>query len=84
MAKPSPLTWLPLLDRALETEIGIGFKVGGIERTYFRNTLYEARKACATPERYANLVMFLPGGDYTDEIWICNREVELDDAPTTG
>jgi len=49
MARPNPLTWLPLWERALDPaiEIGIAFKVSGVERTYFRNTLYEARKAAA-------------------------------------
>lgn len=81
MPRPDPLTWKPLLDRALATEIGIAFKVSGVDRTYFRNTLYECRKAAGDP-RYMDLVLFLPGGEHTDEIWVCNREVELDDAPT--
>jgi hypothetical protein len=41
MQRPSPLTWLPLWERALEVEIGIGFVVEGVERDYFRNTLYK-------------------------------------------
>ncbi len=83
MVRPNPTTWLPLLDRALETEIGIAFKVGGVERVYFRNTLYEARKISGDP-KYMDLVLFMPGGDHTDEIWICQKQVELDDAPTLG
>jgi len=59
MARPNPSTWLPLLDRALETEIGIGFAVSGIEREHFRNFLYEARKQTADP-KYDQLIMFLP------------------------
>lgn len=78
MARPNPLTWLPLWERALDpaVEIGIAFKVSGVERTYFRNTLYECRKASADP-RFDALIMFLPAGDHTDEIWICKKEVEL-------
>jgi len=79
MARPSPLTWLPLFDRALQTEIGIAFKVSGIDRTHFRNTLYEARKQSADP-RYDTLIMFLPAGNCADEVWICNKEVRLEDA----
>jgi hypothetical protein len=76
MPRPSPLTWLPLLDRALEVEIGIGFTVSGMDRTQFRNTLYEARKQ-SEDRRYDALIMFLPAGDHTDEVWICKKEVEL-------
>jgi hypothetical protein len=76
MPRPNPTTWLPLLDRALDVEIGIAFAVSGIERTSFRNTLYEAKKLSADP-RYDELIMFLPGGDHTDEIWICKQQVEL-------
>lgn len=76
MPQPSPITWLPLLDRALEVEIGIGFTVSGIDRQVFRNTLYETRKQAADP-KYDALILFLPGGDRTDEVWICKKEVEL-------
>lgn len=78
MARPNPLTWLPLWERALDPaiEIGIAFKISGAERTYFRNTLYEAKKLSADP-RFDAIIMFLPGGDHTDEIWLCKREVEL-------
>ncbi len=47
MARPAPLTWLPLFHRALAAEIGIAFRISGVERTYFRNTLYECAKAAA-------------------------------------
>lgn len=78
MARPSPIIWLPLFERALETEIGIGFKVSGVARTYFRNTLYECRKLAADP-RLDDIVMFLPGGDHQDEIWLCKKQVSLED-----
>ena len=74
MTRPSPATWAPLLDKALEVEIGIGFRVGGMAREVFRNTLYETRKL---DPKYNDLIMFLPGGDHTDEIWVCKKEVEL-------
>lgn len=79
MPRPNPATWLPLLDRALdpEIEIGIGFRVSGVERTHFRNTLYTAASQSEDPARYKQLIMFLPGGDHTDEIWVCKKEVEL-------
>lgn len=77
--RPNPLTWLPLWERALDPdiEIGIGFRVSGVDRQYFRNTLYEARKA-SQDSRFNDLVAFLPGGSHTDEIWICKKQVEID------
>lgn len=78
MARPNPLTFLPLLDRALDpdVEIGIGFRVSGIDRSQFRNMLYTARTQSLDP-KYDALVLFLPGGDHTDEVWVCKKEVEL-------
>lgn len=78
MAKPSPLTWLPLWQRALdpEVEIGIAFKIAGVDREYFRNTLYECRKMAADPS-LNEIIMFLPSGEHTDEIWLCKKSVEL-------
>ncbi len=79
MAKPSPIIWLPLWERALDpsVEIGIAFKISGTTREYFRNTLYECRKVAGDP-RLEDIIMFLPGGDHTDEIWLCKKMVELD------
>lgn len=77
MVRPSPLIWLGLYERALSTEIGIAFKVSGVDRTYFRNTLYECRKLAEDP-RLDDIVMFLPAGDHADEIWLCKKQVELD------
>jgi hypothetical protein len=76
MAK-SPLTWLPLWTRALEVEIGIAFIINGVRRDYFRNTMYEARKAAGDP-RLEDLIMFLPAAPHDNEIWICKKQVELD------
>lgn len=78
MAKPNPLTWLPLLDRALEEEIGIAVPVSGIDREKFREQLYLARKSSGDP-KYDALILFAPADDYTDEVWICLKEVSLDD-----
>jgi hypothetical protein len=77
MQRPSPLTWLPLWERALEVEIGIGFVVEGVERDYFRNTLYEARKQSGDP-RLSELVMFLPAAPLDNQIWICKKAVEME------
>jgi hypothetical protein len=77
MSRPSPLTYLPLWQRVLECEIGIRFRVAGIERTSFRNTLYEARRAAQDPS-LSDLIMFLPAPPHDDEIWICKKTVELD------
>jgi hypothetical protein len=75
MAKPSPLTWLPLWQRALDpaVEIGIGFTVSGCTREYFKAVLYEARKQSKDP-RLQELIMFLPNNG---EIWICKKSVEM-------
>ena len=77
MAKPSPLTWLPCWLRALDEEIGVAFSVSGCTREYFRNILYEAKKQANDP-RLDALIMFLPAGEVSHEIWICKREVELE------
>lgn len=81
MPRPNPAVFLPLLDRALapDIEIGIAIRTSGIDRVQFRNNfLYVARSQSKDP-KYNDLIMFLPGGDHTDEIWICKREVELGD-----
>jgi hypothetical protein len=80
MARPSPLTWLPLWERALDVEIGIAFTIGGVKREQFRNILYEARKQAKDP-RLDALIMFLPAGGHEHEIWICKKAVELDASP---
>ena len=77
MPRPHPSTWLPLLDRALESEIGIRFRITGIRRDYFKQTLYTARKATGD-HRYMDLVLFEPAAPFNDEIWICRKQVELD------
>lgn len=77
MARPSPLTYLPLLTRALSAEIGIRFRVGGVAREYFRNTLYECRKQAENP-KFDQLIIFLPGAPNDGEIWVCRKEVELE------
>lgn len=78
MAKPSPLTYLPLWERALTAEIGIRFRVTGVAREYFRNTLYEARKLSQDPQ-LEEVMIFLPAGEASDEVWLCKREVRLDE-----
>ena len=76
MPRPNPLTYLPLWQRALEHEIGIAFKVLNVERRYFANTLYEARKLAADPA-LMDLIMFQPAAPYDNELWICKKTVEL-------
>jgi hypothetical protein len=77
--RPHPSTWLPLWHRALDpaVEIGIAFAISGVSREQFRQELYAARKQAADP-RLADLITFMPGGDHTNEIWICKKQVELD------
>lgn len=76
MTRASPLTWIPLFERALDEEIGIAFTVDGIDRKYFISELYEARKQSKDP-RLNGLIVFQPNNN---EIWICKKEVEMDDA----
>lgn len=79
MAKPSPLTYLPLWHRALdpEVEIGIAFEVSGVDRGYFKTILYQARAASKDP-RLQELIMFCPAAPHDGEIWICRKQVSLD------
>jgi hypothetical protein len=61
MARPNPLIFLPLWDRALDPdiEIGIAFKITGTSRENFRNNyLYAARKAAPDPSIYDSLITF--------------------------
>ena len=78
MPRPNAITYLPLWQRALECEIGIRFKIGGVERRNFVNLLYEARKAAQDPS-LGDLILFQPAPPHNDEIWICKRQVELTD-----
>ena len=80
MPKLSPAVFLPLWDRALDPdiEIGIAVKFTGIERgNFLSNYIYKARDTAPDPSIYSGLIVFQPGGDHTDELWICKREVEL-------
>lgn len=79
MAKPSPITWLPLWERALDPdiEIGIAFKLSGCTREYFKGELYQCRKMAADA-RLDDLCLMMPGGPVSDEIWICKKQVEVD------
>ncbi len=78
MAKRPATHWLPILDRALQAEIGIRFPLSGGRREYFRNELYEARKQSNDP-RYDELTIFLPAGEASGEVWIGRKSVSLED-----
>jgi len=79
MAKPSPIIWLPLWERALdpEVEIGIAFKLSGCTREYFKTELYQCRKIAADP-RFDELCLITPGGEVSDEVWICKKTAEIE------
>jgi hypothetical protein len=77
MSRQSLSVWLPLWLRALDEEIGFAFTPSGCTREYFRNILYEARQQSGDPRLNA-LIMFMPGGKMSHEIWICKKEVSLD------
>lgn len=70
MAKPRPETFLPLLRRALETEIGISVAVN--HPLLFRQELLNIKRD--RPE-FDELITFLPEGK--DEVFICRKGVEL-------
>jgi hypothetical protein len=72
--RPSPLTYVPIWERAFAEEIGFGFKVTNMPREQFRNILYECRKMSGDP-RLDELIVFCPNND---EIWICKKQVELE------
>jgi len=75
--RPNPLTYLFLLDHALDQEIGIAFTISGVSRKYFAMTLRTARKTSADP-RYNELILFEPAAPCENEIWICKKSVEMD------
>ena len=77
MPRLNALTYLPLWQRALECEIGIRFRITGVERRNFVNLLYEARRVAADPT-LADLIMFSPAAPHDDEIWICKKMVEIE------
>jgi hypothetical protein len=77
--KPSPLTYTYLFDHALSQEIGIAFTISGTPRKHFANELRKGKKMAANP-RYDELIMFEPAAPCENEVWICKREVEMDDA----
>ena len=70
MTKPRSETFLPLLKRAMETEIGIAIAVN--EPLLFRKELLAIRRE--HPE-FEELITFLPEGK--DEVFLCRRSVEL-------
>lgn len=80
MPRRSPLTYLPLWERALDpaVEIGIRVPISGVRREYFRNTLYECRKLARNPALDA-IIMFLPAAPHDGEIWLCKKEVSLEE-----
>ena len=84
MAQPSPLTYLPLWEHALDKEIGIRFCLSGMTRHRFVGILYAARKKAKNPV-LDELMIFQPAAPYDNEVWICKKEVRLEeaDAPTT-
>ncbi len=75
--KPSPLTYLYLLDAALSVEIGIAFTISGVPRKGFVNELCKTRKM-ATDPRYAELIFFQPATPHDHEIFICKKSVSVE------
>lgn len=77
MARTYADEYLPVLDAALEQEIGIFVKVADTStRHNLENLLYQLRKECAPT--YDELALFRPVIDGDDAIlFIAKRTVEL-------
>lgn len=75
MTKLTPPTGLALWERALASEFGIALKTNN-KRT-LSNALYTIRAEAKRPD-LADLVITLPKRP-EDEIWICHKEVKLED-----
>lgn len=69
----NPNLYIPLWERALETEIGIAISTN--QPQLLRQELYRAREASNRPE-FAEVIMFLPKDK--DEVFLCRKGVELD------
>lgn len=66
-------TALALWYEALKVEIGIGVTTNN--KDHLVNTLYAVRKASGDPELQKIIVMKPKNG----EIWLCKKEVSLED-----
>lgn len=69
----NPNLYIPLWERALETEIGIAISTN--QPQLLRQELYRAREVSNRPE-FAEVIMFLPKDK--DEVFLCRKGVELD------
>lgn len=72
--KPTPRVYLPLLDRALESEIGITVETN--EPKLLRHEILAAKRDADDP-RYDELITFLPAD--RNEVFICRKSAELPD-----
>lgn len=66
--------FIPLWERALETEIGISISTN--QPQLLRQELYRAREAANRPE-FQDVIMFLPVDK--DEVFLCRKSVELEE-----
>ena len=73
MAKPNPFEYIPILQAALEQEIGLVVEVTNPKA--FRAYLYEARKLADDP-RLDEIIFFLPASG--DKIFLARKSVELE------
>lgn len=69
----NPNIYIPLWERALETEIGIAIRTNNPQ--ILRQELYKAREAANNP-LFEDVIMFLPKDK--DEVFLCRKSVELD------
>lgn len=65
--------YIPLWERALETEIGIAIHTNNPQ--LLRTELYKAREAAQRSE-FADVIMFLPKDK--DEVFLCRKGVEME------
>lgn len=73
MSKITNQIALGLWNRALTCEIGI--RIQTTDKAHLTALLYNVRKASGDP-RLQSLIILRPNND---EVWICKKEVEIDD-----
>jgi hypothetical protein len=70
MPKPNPYVYLPLLERALESPVGISIETNNPKA--LRQELLAIKREKV---EFENLITFLPEG--LNEVFICHKSVEL-------
>lgn len=69
----NPSIYIPLWERALESEIGIAVVCN--KPQLLKVELYRARELAQRPE-FDDIIMFLPASG--EEVFLCRKTVEID------